>query len=403
MTIRTGCSSSLVALHEACQALYNGDCSSALVAGANLILTPTMTMAMTEQGVLSPDGISKSFDAVADGYGRGEGINAVFIKPLSDAIRDCDPIRAVIRATATNCDGKTAGISMPNPEAHETMIRRAYGVAGIQDFSQTAFVECHATGTSVGDPLEAQAVARVFGSQRGVYIGSIKPNIGHGEGASGISSLVKTVLALEKKIIPPNIFFNTPNPKIPFEAANLRVPVEATPWPATHAERASVNSFGIGGANAHVILESAASYGINLVPNLAASSRPQLLLFSSHDQKALQKSIQAHEAYKEIHPKRLGDLAHTLARHRDHMAYRAFGIKSKGTPTHVSPSIKSKRIPELVFIFTGQGAQWAQMGKELIRDFPSFTQDLDRMQDVLARVPHPPSWRILGECVQRIL
>jgi acyl transferase domain-containing protein len=147
MTIRTGCSASLVALHEACQAIRNGDCESAIVAGANLILTPTMTIAMTEQGVLSPEGISKSFDSSADGYGRGEGINAVFLKPLSNAIRDGDPIRSVIRATATNCDGKTPGISMPSPEAHESMIRRAYEVAGIEDFTQTGFVECHATGT----------------------------------------------------------------------------------------------------------------------------------------------------------------------------------------------------------------------------------------------------------------
>ena len=151
MTIRTGCSSSLVALHEACQALHSGDCNSAIVAGSNLILTPTMTMAMTEQGVLSPEGISKSFDAAADGYARGEGVNAVMIKRLEDAIRDGDPIRAVIRATASNCDGKTAGMSMPSPEAHEAMIRRAYHVAGIRDFSQTAFVECHATGTPIGE------------------------------------------------------------------------------------------------------------------------------------------------------------------------------------------------------------------------------------------------------------
>jgi acyl transferase domain-containing protein len=150
MTIRTACSSSLVALHEACQSLYNGNCSSAIVAGTNLILTPTMTIAMTEQGVLSPDGISKSFDAAANGYARGEGINAVLIKPLSDAIRDGDNVRAVIRATASNCDGRAlGGMSMPNPEAHEAMIRRAYKVAGIEDFSETAMVECHATGTSV--------------------------------------------------------------------------------------------------------------------------------------------------------------------------------------------------------------------------------------------------------------
>ena len=143
MTIRTGCSSSLIGLHEACQAIYNGECSSALVAGTNIILTPTMTIAMTEQGVLSPTGSCKSFDAKADGYGRGEAVNALYIKKLSDAVRDGDPIRAVIRATATNCDGKTPGMACPSSESHEAMIRRVYQVAQLHDPSQTAMVECH--------------------------------------------------------------------------------------------------------------------------------------------------------------------------------------------------------------------------------------------------------------------
>lgn len=172
MTIRTGCSSSLIGLHEACQAIYNGECNSAIIAGTNLIITPTMTIAMTEQGVLSPTGMCKTFDAKADGYARGEAINALYIKPLSDALRDGDPIRAIIRATATNCDGKTPGMACPSAESHESMMRRAYQVAGLSDLSETAFVECHGTGTVVGDPLETTAVANVFG-QNGLYIGSV--------------------------------------------------------------------------------------------------------------------------------------------------------------------------------------------------------------------------------------
>jgi acyl transferase domain-containing protein len=172
MTIKTGCSSSLISLHLACQALNNGDCSSAIVGGTNLIMSPTMTIAMCEQGVLSPTGRCKTFDADADGYVRGEAINAICIKKLSDAIRDNDPIRAVIRATASNCDGKTPGISCPNSESHEAMIRQAYQIAQLNNFSETAFVECHGTGTSIGDPLETHAVANVFGDS-GVYIGSV--------------------------------------------------------------------------------------------------------------------------------------------------------------------------------------------------------------------------------------
>ena len=173
-------------------------------------------------------GSCKSFDANADGYARGEAVNAVYLKRLSDAIRDGDPIRGVIRGSAVNSDGKTPGLSYPNPESHEAVIRRAYEVAGIKDFSQTAMVECHGTGTTVGDPLETEAIAKVFGKD-GVIIGSVgvhlimlysdtltlqvKPNVGHAEGASGLNSLMKMTLAMEKKTIPPNIRFNTPNPK----------------------------------------------------------------------------------------------------------------------------------------------------------------------------------------------
>lgn len=171
MTIRTGCSSSLIGLHEACQALANGDCSSAIVAGTNIIISPTMTQHMTQQGVLSPEGSCKTFDAAADGYARGEAINAVYIKKLDDALRDGDPIRAVIRSTFQNCDGKTAGMTNPSSQAHEDMMRAAYKIAQLP-VSQTAFVECHGTGTAVGDPLETVAIGNVF-EGTGVYIGSV--------------------------------------------------------------------------------------------------------------------------------------------------------------------------------------------------------------------------------------
>lgn len=160
MTIKTGCSASLVALHEACQALYSGECEAAVVGGTNMILTPTMSIAMTAHGVLSPTGSCYAFDANADGYARGEAVNAIYIKTLDDALKDSNPIRAVIRATSTNSDGKTQGITNPSPEAHEAMIRRAYRSANISDLSQTAFVECHGTGTQTGDPLEVYALKR---------------------------------------------------------------------------------------------------------------------------------------------------------------------------------------------------------------------------------------------------
>jgi len=172
MTVKTGCSSSLVCLDMACEAIRKGDCDGSLVCGTGLIFSPTMTLALSDQGVLSPSGICKTFDATADGYGRGEAVNAIYIKRLSQAIEDGDSIRAIIRGTSVNCDGRTQAMLTPSPTAQEALIRRAYEQAGIQDMSRTAMVECHGTGTSVGDPLEATAVANCFGD-KGIYITSV--------------------------------------------------------------------------------------------------------------------------------------------------------------------------------------------------------------------------------------
>lgn len=172
MTIQTGCSSSLVGLHEACQALYSGECSSAIVAGTNLVLAPTMTTTMSDNMVLSPSGMCRTFDEKADGYGRGEAINAIYIKRLSDAVRDKDPVRSVIRATSTNCDGKTPSITTPGSQSQERLIRRAYEKAQIKDISQTGFFECHGTGTTVGDTSETSVVANLF-KEKGTVIGAV--------------------------------------------------------------------------------------------------------------------------------------------------------------------------------------------------------------------------------------
>jgi len=211
MAIKTGCSASLVALHEACRAIQNGDACAAVVAGTSLIMTPTLTATMAAGELLSPDSSCKTFDAAANGFARAEAITAIYIKPLEDAIRDGNPIRAVIRATATNTDGKSHSLVTPNRDAQEALIRHAYRSAGLQP-NETAYVECHGTGTPTGDPIETSAVGSVFGGA-GVYIGSVKPNLGHSEGSSGLSSVIKCVMALENKTIPPNIKFNHPNPK----------------------------------------------------------------------------------------------------------------------------------------------------------------------------------------------
>jgi acyl transferase domain-containing protein len=403
MTIRTGCSSALVGLHEACQALYNGDCSSAIIAGTNLILTPTMTIAMTEQGVLSPTGSCKTFDAAADGYARGEAINAIYIKRLDDAIRDGDPIRAVIRSTATNCDGKTPGIAYPSSESHEQMIRRAYRAAQINEIGDTAYFECHGTGTAVGDPLETAAIANVL-DRRGTYIGSVKPNVGHSEGASGITSLIKAVLALEHKTIPPNINFSTPNPKIPFEKAKLQVPVEPTPWPEHRRQRVSVNSFGIGGANAHVVIDSAASFnGFTSSAQEVNRSLPNLLVFSGNSSDSLRRNATSIQEYINLNPDRTIDVAHTLGLRRDHLTHRAFSVAGKHLELSISNFQKARpHPPSLAFVFTGQGSQWPGVGVQLMQSFESFRRNIDMMDKVLSGLKMAPRWTIAEEIMRDI-
>jgi acyl transferase domain-containing protein len=419
-TIKSACSSSMIALHEAFRAIQSGDCSAAIVAGTNLILSPTVSIAMTEQGVLSPDGKCKSFDISANGFARGEAINAIYIKRLSDAIEDNDPIRAIIRSTASNCDGKTAGLAMPSSESHEAVMRKAYKEADLEP-TQTAFVEAHGTGTYVGDPLEANAIARIFGSEKGVYIGSVKPNLGHSEGASGISSIMKAVLALENKTIPPNINFSTPNPKIPFQAANMAVPLESLPWPKSHALRASVNSFGIGGANAHVILESASSFGLG-GPKSVQTARSTngngnghmmdrngnenpkrekfLLVLSAANSYSLKESLLEHQQYIEENVFRMKDISYTLCNRREHLSTRVFCVTDESAALPFSSIAKTRKTPQVTMVFTGQGAQWAGMAKALMEDYRSFNDDIDSLSAVLSKLEPAPSWDMKEELVK---
>ncbi|CAG8947878.1 unnamed protein product [Penicillium salamii] len=398
LSIRTACSSSIVALHSACLSIEKGDCSAAIVAGFNLILTPTMTMIMTAKGVLSADGSSKAFDASADGYGRGEAVNAVYIKPLKDALRDGNPVRAVIRGTATNSDGKSAGFTVPSAYAQEDVIRKAYRAAGIDDLSQTAFVECHGTGTTVGDPIEVAAVANTFGDS-GMFIGSVKPNVGHSEGASGLTSLIKAVLAVENRTIPPNIKFNTPNPKIPFQAKRITVPVEATPWPQDRCIRASVNSFGMGGVNAHVVIESAENFtpASSEVPE-EDDSTARLLLFSANTPDSLDVMIQQNLGYLTANPDSLRDLAYTLAARREHLPFRAASVIHDDMSVTTASFGKVPQVaPQIIMVFAGQGAQWPGMGADMLVSNSTFRRSILEMDAVLRSLPDPPSWSMIDE------
>uniref|UniRef100_A0A8H7K8X3 Carrier domain-containing protein n=1 Tax=Bionectria ochroleuca TaxID=29856 RepID=A0A8H7K8X3_BIOOC len=420
LTVKTACSSSMSALHLACDAIRLGDCSSALVAGSSLIFSPGMSLAFADQGILSPTGTCKTFDAGADGYARGEALNMIYIKKLSDALKAGDPIRAVIRATAANCDGRgapSAGITTPSPASQEALIRKTYEAAGISDFSQTAYVECHGTGTQVGDPLEAMAVGSVFG-EKGVLITSVKPNVGHSEGAAGITSVIKAVLSLENRTIPPNIFFNKPNPQIPFDKASLRVPVEPEPWPKDRKLRVSVNSFGIGGSNAHVIIEAweptenretpltlSNGHGHhngreNFKPltNGGDDHQSHLLVFSAQNADSLKCTIDNYTYFLNTTSVRLKDVAYTLAVRREALSYRSFAVIDNVSTTlvHVPPEHAGPK-PRVVFIFTGQGAQWPQMGKRLLDTNGVFNNTIKQLDQYLQYALPTLGWTIEGE------
>jgi len=265
VTLDTACSSSLVALQQAVQSLRNGDSSQAIVAGTTLLLDSSMYIAESKLHMLSPDARSRMWDKDANGYARGEGCASIIVKPLSKAIADNDHIECIIREVGVNSDGRTDGITMPSATAQAALIRQTYKRAGLDIFNERCqYFECHGTGTPIGDPLEARAIHEAFFSGKSgapasepLYCGSIKTVIGHLEGCAGLAGILKASLALQHKTIPPNMHFHELNPQIEPYYGDLRVPTSALPWPTTCGKplRASVNSFGFGGTNAHAILE----------------------------------------------------------------------------------------------------------------------------------------------------
>ncbi|KAI8281754.1 Highly reducing polyketide synthase [Colletotrichum sp. SAR11_57] len=429
IVVKTGCSASLVALDMACHSLRAGECAAAVVLGVNLITSPLMTLLYTAQGLLSPSGCCKTFDAAANGYGRGEAVNAVFLRRLSDAERAGDPIRAVVRASATGHDGRKVGQLKPDAAAQELLIRKTYALAGIPDsqFGDTAWIECHGTGTAVGDPIEMRSVANVFGRD-GIVVGSVKPNVGHSEGAAGLTALIKAVLSLEHGVIPPNIFFNTPNPLIPWQAAKLRVPVDPLPWPDGRKKRVSVNSFGVGGSNAHFIVEDGRP-SKSLVPRAPTEAARVLLLSSATHPWSLQKQVLNHRNYllERLPASRhdlsslLHDLAYTLGCRRHHFPLRTYtvvrvqrependyedetkaaesGLLSFGDAGHSGQVQDKTPPPRVAFVFTGQGAQSARMGYELLRDNNVFADSIRYLDQCLKTLPKAlaPKWTLFEE------
>ncbi|KAI8953570.1 polyketide synthase [Xylaria longipes] len=398
MSIDTACSSSMVAFHQAIVGLKARDCDMAIACGTNLILSPEMGLELNALGVLNRDGVSYSFDERASGYGRSEGIGAIVLKRLSDALRDGD---------SCNHDGHSPGLTAPAKESQAELMRKTYAQAGL-DPSVTRFFEAHGTGTPVGDPIEASAISEMFTRYRSpeepLYIGAVKSNVGHSEGASGITSVIKSILTLESGIIPANAWFENRNSKIPNEW-HFKFPTTALPWPQTEKglRRVSINSFGVSGTNAHVVIDDAYHFlkehgytaphrtvDVPQLPNTASISKPlingsgttaspQLIVLSSHDQDGISRLADAYRQHSIHDP--FYDLAFTLAAKRTHFNWRAAMVTNsiESLQEAFAEKLEARRAaidPGLALVFTGQGAQWARMGMELIH-FPVFRESLE--------------------------
>ncbi|KAK9413400.1 hypothetical protein SUNI508_02599 [Seiridium unicorne] len=481
INVDSACSSSLMALDFACQGLRSGACDMAVVAGSSMVLTPESVISLANMGFLSPSGRCFSFDDRANGYSRGEGFSVVVIKRLSDAMRDRNTIRAVIRSTGSNQDGHTPGITQPSSEAQAALIKDTYEKAGLK-LNETRFFEAHGTGTALGDPREADAIGSVFRTARSrqdpLYVGALKSNIGHLEGGSGLAGVIKAVMVLEKGVIPPNANFRNLNPRIDADFLNLRFPTECIPWPSSGLRRASVASFGFGGSNSHVILDDAYNYlslrslqgihctshhfvfkpsqsviavekpsngvcstvllsarvagsnqsnsgtindgtahhiamakddgmgdGIAVSDKLnidtdEASSSPEcpasrLIVLSAADQNGIERLADIYAAYFQDHEGNeednyLDHLAYTLASRRSTLDWRSFAVISsvaemKSLHSSLSKPQFSGQDIGAAFVFTGQGAQYKNMGAELLFH-PVFMASLQHFDQELVKL-----------------
>ncbi|KAI1121201.1 hypothetical protein F5Y10DRAFT_288746 [Nemania abortiva] len=460
LTVDTACSSSMYALHLAMNAIRAGDCDAAVVASANWIADPGVQIALDKLGALSASGRSHTFDSRAQGYARGEGYGAIYLKRASVAAADGSPMRALIRGSSMNANGRTGGITRPSPAGQEAVIREAYRNAGNLPFTDTSYFECHGTGTYVGDPLEVAAVGNVFAGERPagspLLVGSVKTNVGHTEGASALASIMKVVLSLEHKAIPPIFDLQTLNPNIDFEGTGVEVVRDLTEWPSNenNVRRASINSFGYGGANGHCIIDDVQSVFPNYVlpgvyheRNLAsnryhnghhngngyqnryhngyhnghqnrhsepryhppiaspklrraadAESRQLVLLpFSAHNKESLKLNIDALSGV--ISNFSLADVAYTMGAKRSRLPQRTFRIVDKDDPAQGlrADDQRDRKSPlqpsNVAFVFTGQGAQWPAMGAELL-EHSVFRSTISYLDHVLSSLPIHPSWTL---------
>ncbi|MFI5867301.1 beta-ketoacyl synthase N-terminal-like domain-containing protein [Streptomyces sp. NPDC051546] len=411
MTVDTACAGSLTAVHLACQHLWRGEAEVALAGGVQVIAAPGPNVALDAAGATSPDGRSKTFDAAADGYGRGEGAGVVVLKRLGDAQRAGDRVLALVRGGGVFHDGTGDGMMAPHGPAQEHMLQQIYARSEITPDS-VGYIETHGTGTPLGDPVEVAALARVFGTGRPArkpcLIGSVKPNIGHLEAGAGIAALIKTVLALRKRCLPPSLYRNL-TPAIDWDDSGLKVVSARTPWPAQKAPlRAGVSAFGVGGTIAHLIIEEAPG-SPTAEPAVApltpaggrAGGRLGVFPLSAMSPAGLAASARNLADWLDTHPGAdLADVGHTLAHRRAHLveravfvaedharltaALRALSDGTKGSYVTGRSDLRADGTHP-VWVFSGHGAQWTGMGQQLLDEDPAFSAMIDKLGPVYAQ------------------
>ncbi|WP_426757454.1 type I polyketide synthase [Myxococcus sp. Y35] len=401
MVVATACSSALVSAHLACQALRQGECSLALAGGVNVIIRPDSNIVLSKMRALAPDGRSKTFDASANGYGRGEGCGVLVLKRLSDAQRDKDRILAVIRGSAVNHDGLSGGLTVPNGPAQEKLLRKALEAAGVAP-ADVSYIEAHGTGTPLGDPIELRALDAVLRHGRSpdapLLVGSAKTNLGHLESAAGAAGMIKVVLSMRQGEIPPHLHFRKPNPAVDWDQLNLAVPTQVMPWPGGDKPRvAGISGFGLSGVNAHVLIEEAPP-----APPRAPEDSPRphhVLTLSARTPQALGELAQRYAqalGQPELTGQPLADICFTANTGREAFKHRLAVLGSSHDAMREqlaafaagqNPSAvlrgKAEGEPRVAFLFTGQGSQWLGMGEELFRTEPVFRQALLRCDEVL--------------------
>jgi len=404
--VDTACSSSLIAIHLACQSLRMSECRLAIAGGVNVIAAPEVTVALSRSHMMAPDGRCKAFDAAADGFVRGEGCGMLVLKRLSHAVEDGDRILAVIRGSATNQDGRSSGITAPNGAAQRRVIRAALAAARVTP-GDVDYVEAHGTGTSLGDPIEAHALAAEFagrGADRPLVVGSVKANVGHLEAAAGVAGVMKVVLALQHGRIPSQLHFHQMNPHIDWGNTAVDIPVGGRDWRAGDRARiAGVSSFGFGGSNAHLILEEAPAAPAALA-DAAQSAHParalDVLVLSARTPEALNELI-ARYATTDFGTASAADITRTASVGRAHFSERAAFLVASRAELHAALRDgkgfrgSAETRARVAFLLTGQGSQWPDMGRELYDTEPVFRAAMDECARLLAPKLDRPMLEVL--------